>query len=152
MGRLTSEKKHLLLRIERQRIYIGNYLFNKVITDKDIYELTNTSFSNMLDVNQSINTKTKMLKIIYSCPFLLCDQKYISNNIKIILPSFLEYRYNMEIDELENRYKQGCYSKEEYLEEKRKIYFVYYDSSDDGKNIIKKGVCKGIKNNLLVLR
>lgn len=137
MANLTKSKKLKLLKIERERLYISNLLENNILTDEDILYLIKKDASYGL-----VETKNKSklyLKDIFNCPFLLCDQDYLSLNMKKLLPYLLDARYKAEQEELNYQYKEGFLSKEELDKQLDELLFVYYKSSQDGKNILKTG-------------
>ena len=150
MGRLTNEIKKNLYDIEKARIDLSIYLKNGFITDDDIIGLNNVDYNYGLKKDKDI--KEQKLRLIYACPFLLCDQEFASGNIKKLLPALLEYRYNMELRELQDEYELGFFSIKELNEQKKKLKYIYYNSTVDGKNILKTGNCKGIKNKVLILK
>lgn len=148
MDRLSKKEEITLLKVEKQRAIISKYLFNGLITDKDIISLVNvkSDYGITYDINE-ISEKEKVLKLIYNFPYLLCDQKKLSLEVKKILPLFLHCRYNMEKDEIEYLYNLGEYSKKEYKDIIKMLRFIYYKTSKDGKEILKTGHAKKIKDN-----
>lgn len=127
MDRLSNEIKLIKLKIERNRIFLHSALYNKEINEEELFNLIN---------NKKIDLKKEKILIhIYFSPFVLFDQELLSDNIKKILPDFLEYRYNMEMEELEFLYKRGDINKQEYIKSKDLINFCYYESSLEGKKI-----------------
>lgn len=80
---------------------------------------------------------------------MLCDQESVSEEIKQILPLFLNYRYNIEIKELDNLYNQGYINKKEYYKQKDLIKFYYFLSSKEGKEILKYGRIQNITDNVI---
>ena len=90
------------------------------------------------------NYKSSILKDIYNCPFLLCDQENLSVDIKKLLPVFLNTRYQIEKDMLDFYYSECYFTEEEYNKEIDELDFVYYKSSNDGKKIQKTGTAVGI--------
>lgn len=149
--KISEQKKINLLRIERARIMLGYDIDNGIINEKDIIDLLKLDSSFALDIKKA-NYKTKVLKNIYNCPFLLCDQEHISLNLKKVLPLFLESRYLNELEELELMYKKGYINKEEYIFEQKILKFNYYQSSEDGKNILKTGHVSCVVDNVLRLK
>lgn len=153
MGRLTKEKIVQLEKINRERNYISQCLEKGIITDRNLFRLIIKS-PNRIFRNKTTpyTNKQKLLFSIYYSPFLLCDQKYLSDNMKRMLPVFLEYRYNQELEELQYRFEDAQISQEEYDKEVDLINFSYYKSSEDGKKIEKTGKAKYIKSNTLTFR
>ena len=58
-------------------------------------------------------------------------------------------RSNSEIDELEMMQELDFISEQELKEEIQMVKFNYYLSSEDGRNILKKGHVKNVKDNVL---
>lgn len=148
-GSLSKEKTNKLARIEIARLNIGKYLEAEFITTEDIFSLINVGSNYGVLLNKKSDCKTTILRYIYNCPFLLCDQESSSIEIKQILPLFLQYRYNMEIKELDNLYEQGDMDQEEYYKQKAMINFCYYNSSKEGKEILKLGHIQNIADNII---
>lgn len=140
MGKLSANKKKKLIIIEEKRYEINNFLENGFITEEDIMSLASK------DINYGVKNeyrrydyKEAILKDIFNCPFLLCDQKNLSLKIKEILPIFLKARYETEKEMLDLYLKQAYITQDEYNNEIDELDFVYYRSSNDGKNIQKEG-------------
>lgn len=131
----TNKKREQLIKIEIAREKIDYDLANEIITDTDILmlELVDSNFGFN---NNKESYKVSVLTRIYNNPFLLCDLKNLSLEIKQTLPSFLSYRYNMELKELEYQFKQGFINKKELDEQKSLLEFLYYKTSNDGRNIL----------------
>lgn len=147
MGRLTNSKKIKLLRIEKARLSLSVYLKNGFINEEDIILLGHKNFDYCFRYgNKRISYKQTILKNIFNCPFLLCDQDSLSLNFKKILPLFLDSRYKTEQDELKYQFNEGYISEEQYEKELDELEFVYYKSSNDGKNILKTGNAIGVIN------
>ena len=94
MGRLSNSKKIKILRIEKARFELGRELETGFINDSDIMYMLSK------DVNFGTHKKReffrhKILKDIINCPYLLCDQEYLSPEIKKILPSILNLEINI---------------------------------------------------------
>lgn len=140
METLTHNRKIKLSRINQERTNVGRSLNNGFITEEDIINIiqkdinygTKTSYS-------STNPKIKMLKNIFNCPFLLCDQENLSLEMKNLLPCFLSTRYNTEKNMLDYYLKECYIDEEEYKNEIDELKFVYYESSNDGKSILETG-------------
>ena len=148
-GKLQNERKIKLAKIEIARLNIKKYLEDEFITVEDIISLSNIDKNYGVLLNKKSDCKTTILRYIYNCPFLLCDQESASIEIKQILPLFLQYRYNMEIKELDNLYEQGDMDQEEYYKQKAIINFCYYNSSKEGKEILKYGRIQNITDNVI---
>jgi len=150
MGRLTNSKKIKLLRIEKARLELSVNLKNGFIKEEDIILLSdkniNYGFGNS---KAKTSYKQYVLRSIFNCPFILCDQDSLSLNIKRILPFFLASRYKTEKEELEYQYEEGYISKEKYEKELDELEFVYYKSSNDGKSILKTGHGVDVKDNII---
>ena len=152
MGRLSNVKKIKLLKIEKDRLILFDYIKNNYITEADILGLINK------DVNYgitNINPKKKketMLKRIFNSPFLLCDQPYLSINIKKLLPYFLDARYQVEKEILKYHLDNNFMNEDEYKIALDELEFVYYKSSEDGKNILKTGHVVDVKSNIIRTR
>lgn len=151
MGRLTNSKKIKLLRIEKARLQLAIDLRNGLITEEDIIKLGTKDVNYGFKYGKT-NYKLSVLKSIFNCPSILCDQEYLSLSIKKILPLFLDSRYRTEQDELKYQYEEGYISKEEYEKELDELEFVYYKSSLDGKNILKTGHVREVKDNKIKIR
>lgn len=150
MGRLSNEKKNKLIRIEIARDRLEYNLKSGVIEESEIFNLTQVhSDYGIVKFHETFKNTKDILKEIYNCPFLLCDLKDISIELKKILPIFLEYRYDMEISELDYLYKQNYISKDELDKEKDMLEFCYYGSSLDGKEILKTGHVKNVLDNTI---
>lgn len=147
--KIQKERRIKLIGIEIDRLNIKKYLEDEYITDEDILALSNIDKNYGVLSNQKSDCKTTILKHIYNCPFLLCDQEGVSVEIKQILPLFLNYRYSIEIKELDNLYKQGYINQKEYYKQKDLIKFYYYLSSKDGKEILKYGRIQNITDNVI---
>lgn len=139
MKKINNEKKTRLLKIEKARIVLELDLENGLIKEKDILELLKAYSDYGCLKPKKLGYRESVLKQIYNCPFLLCDQKYLSSRVKSILPVFLNVRYNMELNELDLFLEQGELSYDEYLDEKEMLKFCYYGSSIEGKEIRNNG-------------
>ena len=141
----NEEKKLKLIEIERARYMLDIELVNELILEEDILHLLSVKSDYGFKYKDKIhNYKSSVLRNIFNCPFILCDQEYLSLEIKQVIPILLARRYNMEINELNNLFKEGYITKEEYLIELELIKFCYYESSNDGKSILNKGYIENI--------
>ena len=150
MGRLSLENKSELYKIKEMRLKIKKLIDRGLITENTIlyFSKLQSPDVSLSDKKNSYN-RNIYLNQIFTSPFLLCDQEGLDRNIKVILPILLEYRYNYEVEELDLQYKYGYITLNEYEKMKKNLYFAYYLSSEDGKNIIKNGKAKGICRNVL---
>ena len=148
-GRLSKEKINKLARIEIARLNIGKYLEDEFITTEDIFSLINVGSNYGVLLNKRSDCKTTILRHIYNCPFLLCDQDSASIEIKKMLPMFLKSRYKKEVKELDRLYKQGYLNKDDYIKQKAMTNFSYYHSSKEGKEILKYGRIQNITDNVI---
>lgn len=151
MSILTNSKKIKLLRIEKARLELAVSLKNNLITEEDIISLGHKNINYGFKCEKT-NYKQAILRNIFNCPFVLCDQDNLSLCVKKILPIFLDSRYKIEQDELKYQYEEGYISKEEYEKELDELLFVYYKSSNDGKNILKTGHVSEVKDNIIKVR
>lgn len=135
---ITEKKKLTLLRIEKARLILDEELSRGVITEKDIaYLLRINSFYGLKTSNKIYNYKQSILIDIFNSPFILLDQYNLSIDIKKVLPIIINTRYNMELDQLNLYYNEGYISNKEYEEEKQLLKYCYYESSNEGKRILK---------------
>lgn len=147
---LTEIKKIKLLQIEKARILLNIELENGVITEKDLINLLSERADYGFIKKDEFNSyKKRILKDIFNSPFLLCDQENISIRVKKLLPIFLKCRYDMEIDQLNYMYNECYINEEEFEKEKKLIKFYYYQSSTDGKSILKTGHVNNVLNNII---
>lgn len=147
---LTETKKIKLLEIEKARILLNIELENGVITEKDLINLLSEKADyGFIKSNEFNSYKRRVLKDIFNSPFILCDQKNLSIRVKKLLPIFLNCRYSMEKDYLNYMYNECYISKEEYELEKKLIKFYYFQSSEDGKSILKTGHVNNVLNNII---
>ena len=135
---LEREKK--LIRINEKRKELALGLQTGLITEEDIISLLTKDINyGVRTVNVARNPKKSMLKNIFNCPFLLCDQDGLSIEIKQLLPYFLSARYQNEKDVLKIYLEQTFLDENEYNKELENLKFFYYESSNDGKNILETG-------------
>ena len=138
-----ESQKLSLLKIEKARVILNIELSNKFITESDILKLLTVNEDYGFGYkNNRFDYKSNVLRSIYNSPFVLCDQDNLSLSIKKILPEFLKVRYNCEIEELEFLLNNGDISQDEFLDQKKLLKFCYYESSNDGINILKIGKIK----------
>lgn len=148
MGKLSNAKRMLYLKIERARIALREEMNNNVITEADILKLIYKDSNYGIMSTQTKNRKESLLKDIFNCPFLLCDQPMLDITLKKMLPYFLSARYETEKEILTYQFKNGDISEEEYKVGLDELEFCFYKSSDDGKNILKTGHVCDVKSNI----
>lgn len=140
MKNLTKEMQKKIYNIEKAKIELGIYLKESIITEKDIFCLLQKDINfGVRRLNTTKDHKSKMLKNIFNCPFLLCDQPALSTDIKELLPYLLSARYNTELDNLKIYLEQGFIDENEYTEAKEELKFFYYEYSRDGRSILETG-------------
>ena len=150
---LTEKKTLKLEQIKQARNMLSIELNNEFITEDDILHLLSVKNDYGFKYKDKAQTyKLSILWNIFNSPFLLCDQDNLSLNVKQIIPLILNFRYNMEINELNNMLECGHITKEEYIEEEKLIKFCYYGSSKDGKNILKTGHVENFLDNKIKAR
>jgi len=139
MKKLLERQKNLI-RINNKRSEINLALQNGLITEDDIISLLKKDINYGVRNLQSYQSpKNKMLKNIFNCPFLLCDQEILSDELKLLLPHLLSARYNTEKDALKVYLEQCFIDENEYNEELDNLNFFYYESSNDGRSILESG-------------
>ena len=141
------KNKEILERIDRARILLDQNLECGLITDEDIFGLLKKDKNYTL--NKTKKYKEILLKQIISSPFVLCDQKRLSLEVKSLLPIILGTRCQDEIEELEKQNELGFINDDELKEELEMLKFVYYLSSEDGREILKTGHVKNVKSKVL---
>lgn len=141
------KNKEILERIDRARILLDQNLECGLITDEDIFGLLKKDKNYTL--NKTKKYKEILLKQIISSPFVLCDQKRLSLEVKRLLPIILETRCQDEVEELEKQNELGFINDDELKEELEMLKFVYYLSSEDGREILKTGHVKNVKSKVL---
>lgn len=144
--KINEQKRLNLFRIEQARFMLNYNIENDIITEGDIISILKLD-SNFALNKKNTNYKTKVLRDIYNSPFILCDQKNLSLDFKKILPIILNTRYLIELEELNLMYKKGYIDKDEYTFEEKMLKFNYYQSSEDGKNILKTGHVSNVLDN-----
>lgn len=134
------ERNKKLIRINDKRNELALDLQNGLITEQDIINLLRKGINyGVRTVNVSGDPKKAMLKNIFNCPFLLCDQDILSIEFKQLLPHFLSSRYETEKETLRIYLEQAFIDENEYHEELDNLKFFYYESSNDGKCILETG-------------
>lgn len=140
MKKFTKEVQKKFYNIELKRLELSRYLECGFISEEEIVNLTKQ------DANYGVRTsdiaknpKKAMLKNIFNCPFLLCDQKYLSDDMKMLLPHLLKNRFSIELDNLKVYLEQGFIDENEYQDMIEELMFFYYESTTDGKSILENG-------------
>ncbi len=136
MGRISNSKKIKLLRIEKAKLELGRELERQFINEGDIMYMLSKDVNFGTEVKREF-LRRKILKDIMNCPFLLCDQEYLSPNIKAILPSILISRFNIEKNELDYQFENFYITEEKYNNEISDLEYFYFKSSEEGKEIFK---------------
>ena len=140
MKNLTNKMQNKIYNIEKVKIELGRYLEANMITEKDILALLQKDINfGVRNLNSSRDPKKMMLKNIFNCPFLLCDQPGLSKDLKELLPYLLSARYNVELDNLKVYLEQGFIEENEYNNLKDELKFFYYEYSMDGRCILETG-------------
>ena len=140
MKNLTIEMQKRVYNVEKTKIQLNRYLASGLITEEDIIGLLKKDINfGVRNLNTSKDPKKMMLKNIFNCPFLLCDQPAISNELKELLPYLLGARYNTELDNLKVYLEQGFIDEKEYIEAEEELKFFYYEYSFDGRSILETG-------------
>ena len=136
MGRISNSKKIKILRIEKARLELGRELQTGFINDSDIDYILNKHV-NFGTHKKRDNFRHKILRDIMNCPFLLCDQEYLSPKIKFMLPYILISRFNIEKDELDYQFENFYIDEETYNKEIDELEYFYFKSTEEGKEIFK---------------
>ena len=140
MKNLTEQIKKRIYTVEKTKIELGRYIENSIITPNDIFGLLKKDINyGVRKLYSSKEPKEVMLKNIFNCPFLLCDQPRLSMDVKELLPYLLSARYNVELDTLKVYLEQGLIDEYEYNELKEELKFFYYEYSMDGRSILETG-------------
>ena len=100
--------------------------------------------------NKDYSEKELYLKMLFTKPYLLCDQN-ISDNVKKLLPIFLERMYNLELNSPNNHLKGNDFTYREYREALDTLKYKMYESSEDGRSIKENGTCVGVNEKILKL-
>ena len=145
----TIEKKKVLLeQIQEARNKFKIDFNNGIITEAEIMRLLKVKSDFGFKYRTTVHTyKSNVLRSIFNSPFVLCDQDDLSIIMKKILPFLLGARYEMEIEELDGQLRLGYISNNEYIKKKQLLKFCYYESSEEGKSILKTGHVKNVLNN-----
>ena len=137
--------------IDKERYILERLLEKKYITEKDIIQLMNQDNSYGIFISSSdFSDKDLYMKKLFRKPYLLCDQN-VSDNIKKLLPIFIDRLYNLELNSLNNHLLENDLTYGEYREALLKLKYKMYESSEDGKSIKENGNCVGINDKVLKL-
>ena len=137
--------------IDRQRYNLEQLLENNCITERDIILLMNQDDNYGISLtNEDYSDKELYMKRLFRKPYLLCDQN-VSDNIKKLLPVFLERLYTLELNSLNTHLLEQDFTYREYREALDALKYRMYESSEDGKSIEKNGKCVGINEKVLKL-
>lgn len=136
-----------LERINNAREVLDYALSVGLITQKDIYNILKNNCDYIF--TKTNGYKDKLLKQIISSPFVLCDQDSLDLHVKKILPTILSIRSSVEINELEMMQELGLIDEHELKDELKMIKYNYYLSSIEGRQILKYGHIKNVKDNVL---
>ena len=135
--------------IDRDRYVLETLLIKGLITEKDIINLMNQDDNYGISfLDKELSYKEKYLKSLFRKPYLLCDQN-VSDNVKKLLPMFLDRMFNLELNELKHHLEDNDYTKVEYNEILSILIYKMYESSNDGISIRETGYAVGIKDNVL---
>lgn len=138
MGDKFRGRQIIALRIQENRLKISEQIEGKIITIDDLIWVfkQNRDFG----LKKLVCPKEKMLQEIFNAPFLLCDQSILNSETKKILFSFLEERYQQEIEELNCLCYLGYLTLNEKQEKIELLKYCYYHTSEDGKCILEKQI------------
>lgn len=140
MIKLTREMQKKIYKVEKTKIQLSRYLEASIITEKDIFSLLKKDVNfGVRNLHITDDAKENMLKNIFNCPFLLCDQNALSDDVKELLPYLLSARYNTELDNLKVYLEQGFIDENEYNDTIDELKFFYYEYSREGRNILETG-------------
>lgn len=103
----------------------------------DINNISNLKFTDIENLDFNNSYKNKVLLSIYLNPYLLCDDKIITE-CDIDIDSFsnlLIKRYNEELQEYENRLKDGLITYQEYNNNITILHNIYFNNSIVGMRL-----------------
>lgn len=108
-----------------------------ILTETEIIELMGLTTTEMfLIMKEPQNYKQQILTNVYWNPVLLYDCKSVSENFFDKLIPFVEYRYNIEKEEMEGRLENGDTTKSEFDEYVRKLDGHFFPNS----NVVSKNI------------
>ena len=143
----------LQLKIDKQRYYLEELLKSGKIDEKMLVNLMNQDSSFGVPYSgEKLTLEKEALREIYNAPFLLCDQEYLSDNIKKLLPIFLDNFYKRNREGFKKQYDDGDITGNEYARRVKLLKYITYESSGDGKNIKMNGMCLGVNDYVLKLK
>ena len=150
---LDQELVILQLKIDKQRYYLDMLLESGKINEKMLVNLMmKDSFFGIPHSGEELTLEEQALREIYNAPYLLCDQEHLSDNVKKLLPIFLESFYKRNREDLKRSYEEGDMTGNEYASVVKKLRYATYESSEDGKCIKQNGLCVGVKDYVLKAR
>lgn len=150
---ITEKKKILLEQIKEARNKFKIDFNSGIITEEEIMGLLKVKGDYGFKQKDRFHTyKSSALRSIFNSPFILCDQDDLSIIMKKFLPFLINARYDMEIEELDNQLELNYISNDEYIEKKKLLKFCYYESSIDGKSILKTGHVNNVLDNKIRIK
>lgn len=150
---ITEKKENLLVQIKEARSKFKIDFNNGIITEDDIKGLLRVNGNFGFKYKDRLHTyKSSVLRSIFNSPFILCDQEDLSFVLKKTLPFLLGARYDMEIEELNNQLRLNYITQDEYNEQEKLLKFCYYESSIDGKSILKTGHVNNVLDNKIRIK
>ena len=145
---IIEKKKILLERIQEARNVFKIDFNNGVLVEEDIMKLLQVKGDYGFKYKDRLHAyKSSVLRSIFNSPFILCDQDDLSIMLKKFIPFLINARYDMELEELNKQLDSNYISNDEYIEMKQLLKFCYYESSIDGKSILKTGHVNNVLNN-----
>lgn len=136
----NAERKIIFQKVAFARLNLAEEIKRGVITEEDIIGLMSQDCS--FGLEKQLKFKKKLLGEIFNSPFLLCDQPYLSEKIKKLLPTILRTRYEFEIEELYYLEGAGYISTDELIDKKAMLKFCYYETSIEASEIFHSGYVK----------
>ena len=150
---IDQELLVLQLKIDKERYYLEELLKSGKIDEKKLINLMNQeAWFGIPYSGEELTLEKEALREIYNAPFILCDQEFLPDNIKKLLPVFLEDFYKRKRDGFRKQYEDGDITGNEYANRVKILKYMTYESSEDGKNIKKNGMCVGVKDYVLKAR
>ena len=114
-----------------------NMIKDNYINNNDINNISNLKFTDIENLDFNNSYKNKVLLSIYLNPYLLCDDKIVTE-CDIDIDSFsnlLIKRYNEELQEYENRLKDGLITYQEYNNNITILHNIYFKNSIVGMRL-----------------
>ena len=114
-----------------------NMIKDNYINNNDIKNISDFEFTEIENVDYINSFKNKVLLSIYINPYLLCNDKIIEEfDIDIeSLSNLLIKRYNEELQEYENRLKDGLITYQEYNNNITILHNIYFNNSIVGMRL-----------------